>query len=89
MPLAHRIGSVDFSFACSKKTTKRSHEHQQRRDRYSHRRRDVPGLNPAIRAVTIRALREGYQVVGIRHAGWARSASCVTNTPTIASIFKS
>jgi len=30
---------------------------------------DVPGLNPAIRAVTIRALREGYQVVGIRH-GW-------------------
>jgi 6-phosphofructokinase 1 len=30
---------------------------------------DVPGLNPAIRAVTIRALREGYQVVGLRH-GW-------------------
>ncbi len=30
---------------------------------------DVPGLNPAIRAVTIRALREGYQVVGFRH-GW-------------------
>lgn len=29
----------------------------------------MPGLNPAIRAVTIRALREGYQVVGIRH-GW-------------------
>src|SRR6184192_1042253 len=29
---------------------------------------DVPGLNPAIRAVTIRALREGYQVVGIRHS---------------------
>jgi 6-phosphofructokinase len=24
---------------------------------------DVPGLNPAIRAVTIRALREGYQLV--------------------------
>ena len=24
---------------------------------------DVPGLNPAIRAVTLRALREGYQVV--------------------------
>jgi len=23
---------------------------------------DVPGLNPAIRAVTIRALREGYEV---------------------------
>lgn len=31
---------------------------------------DVPGLNPAIRAVTIRAIREGYQVVGIRR-GWA------------------
>jgi 6-phosphofructokinase len=31
---------------------------------------DVPGLNPAIRAVTIRALREGYEVVGIRR-GWA------------------
>jgi ATP-dependent phosphofructokinase / diphosphate-dependent phosphofructokinase len=31
---------------------------------------DVPGLNPAIRAVTIRALREGWQVVGIRR-GWA------------------
>ena len=24
---------------------------------------DVPGLNPAIRAVTIRALREGYDVI--------------------------
>lgn len=31
---------------------------------------DVPGLNPAIRAVTIRALREGYRVIGIRR-GWA------------------
>jgi len=31
---------------------------------------DVPGLNPAIRAVTIRAIREGYQVVGLRR-GWA------------------
>ena len=31
---------------------------------------DVPGLNPAIRGVTIRALREGYRVVGIRR-GWA------------------
>ncbi len=31
---------------------------------------DVPGLNPAIRAVTIRALREGYQVIGL-HRGWA------------------
>lgn len=31
---------------------------------------DVPGLNPAIRAVTIRALREGYRVIGFRR-GWA------------------
>lgn len=31
---------------------------------------DVPGLNPAIRAVTIRAIREGYRVIGIRR-GWA------------------
>ena len=31
---------------------------------------DVPGLNPAIRAVTIRAAREGFRVVGIRR-GWA------------------
>jgi 6-phosphofructokinase len=31
---------------------------------------DVPGLNPAIRGITLRALREGYQVIGIRH-GWA------------------
>ncbi len=30
---------------------------------------DVPGLNPAIRAVTFRALREGYDVIGIRR-GW-------------------
>ena len=30
---------------------------------------DVPGLNPAIRAVTVRALREGYKVIGLRR-GW-------------------
>lgn len=30
---------------------------------------DVPGLNPAIRAITIRASREGYKVIGIRR-GW-------------------
>jgi len=30
---------------------------------------DVPGLNPAIRAITVRALREGYEVLGIRN-GW-------------------
>jgi len=37
---------------------------------------DVPGLNPAIRAVTIRALREGYQVIGIRR-GWAGAMSII------------
>lgn len=31
---------------------------------------DVPGLNPAIRAITIRANREGFQVIGLRR-GWA------------------
>jgi len=31
---------------------------------------DVPGLNPAIRAVTFRAMREGYRVIGLRR-GWA------------------
>src|SRR6478609_5706236 len=37
---------------------------------------DVPGLNPAIRAVTIRALREGYQVIGLRR-GWAGTLSII------------
>ena len=27
---------------------------------------DVPGLNPAIRGVTIRAIREGFDVIGLR-----------------------
>jgi 6-phosphofructokinase 1 len=30
---------------------------------------DVPGLNPAIRAITFRAIREGFQVLGIQR-GW-------------------
>ncbi len=30
---------------------------------------DVPGLNPAIRAVTFRAISEGYDIVGLRR-GW-------------------
>ncbi len=30
---------------------------------------DVPGLNPAIRAITIRAKREGYDVIGLKN-GW-------------------
>ncbi len=37
---------------------------------------DVPGLNPAIRAVTIRALREGFQVIGIRR-GWAGAVEII------------
>jgi 6-phosphofructokinase 1 len=37
---------------------------------------DVPGLNPAIRAVTIRALREGYKVLGIRR-GWAGTVELI------------
>src|SRR2546430_1249062 len=30
---------------------------------------DGPGLNPALCAITIRALRDGYNVIGLRH-GW-------------------
>jgi len=30
---------------------------------------DVPGLNPAIRAVTLRAIKEGFKVIGIKN-GW-------------------
>ncbi len=37
---------------------------------------DVPGLNPAIRAVTIRAIREGYEVIGIRR-GWAGTVDII------------
>ncbi|MFN2218496.1 MAG: 6-phosphofructokinase [Anaerolineae bacterium] len=37
---------------------------------------DVPGLNPAIRAVTIRAIREGYKVIGVRR-GWAGAVGIV------------
>jgi 6-phosphofructokinase 1 len=40
---------------------------------------DVPGLNPAIRAVTVRALREGYRVLGIRR-GWAGLVDLVRDT---------
>jgi 6-phosphofructokinase len=37
---------------------------------------DVPGLNPAIRAVTIRAIREGFRVIGLRR-GWKGVVSCI------------
>ena len=39
---------------------------------------DVPGLNPAIRAVTFRALREGYKVIGLKR-GWAGLTEMVPN----------
>ena len=42
---------------------------------------DVPGLNPAIRAVTIRALREGYQVIGLRR-GWAGAIEIIRDKGT-------
>ncbi len=42
---------------------------------------DVPGLNPAIRAVTIRALRDGYKVIGIRR-GWAGLVDIVRDKKT-------
>ncbi|MFO8010323.1 MAG: ATP-dependent 6-phosphofructokinase [Dehalococcoidia bacterium] len=40
---------------------------------------DVPGLNPAIRAVTIRAIREGYQVIGIRR-GWSGAIELIRDS---------
>jgi 6-phosphofructokinase len=40
---------------------------------------DVPGLNPAIRAVTLRALSEGYRVIGFRR-GWAGLVEMVPDT---------
>jgi 6-phosphofructokinase 1 len=39
---------------------------------------DVPGLNPAIRAVTFRAIREGYQVIGFKR-GWGGVIDIVRN----------
>lgn len=39
---------------------------------------DVPGLNPAIRAITIRANREGYKVIGLRR-GWAGITEIIRN----------
>jgi len=42
---------------------------------------DVPGLNPAIRAITIRALREGFRVIGIRR-GWAGLVDMVPDRDT-------
>jgi 6-phosphofructokinase 1 len=43
---------------------------------------DVPGLNPAIRAITVRARREGYRVIGIRR-GWAGLIELDRNQDTL------
>ena len=40
---------------------------------------DCPGLNPAIRAVTIRANREGYKVIGLKR-GWAGIIEIIRDT---------
>jgi 6-phosphofructokinase len=40
---------------------------------------DVPGLNPAIRATTIRAIDEGYTMIGL-HRGWAGISQLVRDT---------
>jgi len=40
---------------------------------------DVPGLNPAIRAITIRALRENFEVIGLRR-GWAGITEMIPDT---------
>jgi len=37
---------------------------------------DVPGLNPAIRSVTLRAISEGYNVIGLKR-GWAGVLSII------------
>ena len=40
---------------------------------------DVPGLNPAIRALTIRANRKGYRVIGLKR-GWAGVSEIIRDT---------
>lgn len=40
---------------------------------------DVPGLNPAIRAITVRAIREGYKVIGIRR-GWVGATELIRDS---------
>ena len=41
---------------------------------------DVPGLNPAIRAVTLRAIKEGFKVIGIKN-GWKGVVSIDPSLP--------
>ncbi|MBP5296550.1 MAG: ATP-dependent 6-phosphofructokinase [Bacteriovoracaceae bacterium] len=41
---------------------------------------DVPGLNPAIRAVTMRAIKEGYDVIGFKN-GWKGTVMIDRNLP--------
>ncbi|MDI6755864.1 MAG: ATP-dependent 6-phosphofructokinase [Thermodesulfobacteriota bacterium] len=47
---------------------------------------DVPGLNPAIRAVTIRAIREGFGVIGIRN-GWKGLVSMTRDKKAAPDVF--
>jgi 6-phosphofructokinase 1 len=42
---------------------------------------DVPGLNACIKAATLRAFEEGYEVVGLRR-GWAGLLECDPDDPT-------
>jgi 6-phosphofructokinase len=42
---------------------------------------DVPGLNACIKAATLRAVEEGYEVVGLRR-GWAGLLECDPDDPT-------
>src|SRR2546429_5316857 len=74
MALAHPIAPVDFPFATRRKRQSGRMSTKKGLIGILTGGGDVPGLNPAIRAVTIRALREGYQVVGIRH-GWLGAIS--------------
>src|SRR6266436_5519222 len=74
MPLAHPIASVDFLLLAGRKRQSARMSTKKGLIGILTGGGDVPGLNPAIRAVTIRALREGYQVVGIRR-GWLGAIS--------------
>jgi hypothetical protein len=73
-------------------TSSRRNPHQQETHvglegdhRHPHRRGRRPGLNPAIRAITIRALREGYRVIGIRRGwlGWSTIEKDADNSDNI------
>jgi len=54
----------------------RNREAKERNHRHPDRGGDVSGLNPAIRAFTIWAIREGFRVIGLRR-GWKGVVSCI------------